>query len=453
MIVQLIKKRFLKNEREGSALLVALLVMGVLMAISLALSSLIFRELRITRDLLDSGRAYYAAESGIEVALYKVRNNLPGWEPNPDQGEYKFLEVSDDYASLGEYRVRNRCNAYPCFDEDEFDHGSVADLTAYYDVLDLNESINIPLFVADGNGGTIPVSNFTVEFFAPFDPDRHLDIAIKNQGNFELTGWDILRWKVFGINTSAPPDEQVTRSISDFTAIATARNQVDTVFTEEGEVVDEGAFLEAIGNIADEPSWFGSISCSEVPGANRYTDRITCNKYGTRQKVVTGETYQLDEDDRAGSYLAICDNTEAREHYNYGAGNNIDKEDIFECYPISTFLQQHEYNYLSLTNLMNPAIFPDSFNQRQKQALSKLYFRVELFGDVSNPNENNQTVREFADITANGYSGDAKQSINVQLRRGGFMPVFNFSLYSTYQTEEHEAEGYYYEDEDPFALE
>ncbi|MFH1218662.1 MAG: hypothetical protein V1679_02375, partial [Candidatus Peregrinibacteria bacterium] len=86
--------------------------------------------------------------------------------------------------------------------------------------------------------------------------------------------------------------------------------------------------------------------------------------------------------------------------------------------------REHELNYLTLTNLMNPAVFKDDVN---KEAKSRLFFMVEMF-DI-------ETVREFADITAVGYSGGTKQSINVKKQRGEFMPVFHFSLYSTYGAE------------------
>jgi hypothetical protein len=82
---------------------------------------------------------------------------------------------------------------------------------------------------------------------------------------------------------------------------------------------------------------------------------------------------------------------------------------------------------------MNPSILKKSYSAEERARLSKLYFRVELFGDLSDPNSNNQTVREYADIISNGYSGDTKQSISVSVKRGSFMPVFNFSLYSTYE--------------------
>lgn len=436
-------KKFLgKNwgDVRGTALLVSLLVMGVLIAISLILSSLILRETRVVKDLIDAGKAYYAAESGVEMALYELNNKLPGWEPEVLENGYKSFEISENYSSVGEFKVANRCNAYPCFDED-FDvsgeFGPVPAHKEFYGVLDLNESITIPLFVAEDDGtGVANVGNFVVEFFAPFDPGRHLNITADN-----LSGWDVLRWKVFGIRKGeSGVGAGVTESISDFTALSLAnRAQEDGV--------------ESFSTNATNPSWFGSLrnGCSDgvtdEQKDSRYNSDIICNLYeGAQQNIqavsIEGQVSKV----IAGN----CWPWEAREYYLYqyeGDERKLESDDIHSCYGIKEFLNAHELNYLSLTNLINPAVFNVGAN---KEALSKLYFRVELFNDGDTLNDEgvasgNQTVREFAEITANGYSGDAKQSIDVRLKRNSFMPVFHFSLYSTYMNESagHDQEYWY----------
>jgi hypothetical protein len=393
----------IKN-RKGSALLTALLVMGILIAVSMALSSLIFREVRITRSFIDSGQAYYSAESGIEIALYGLNTQLPGWEPK-ETGDYKSFKVDDEMNTVGEVKVKNSCKAYPCFDEDEFDIGKSGGkeplLSEFYDVLDLNESINIPLFVVKKNEESgileeVPVKDFTVEFYSNFNPKT--DLKFKMEAGDFLSGWDVLRWKVFGIRNEIP---YVTESVSDFTAFSVL-NSSD---------VTNSAY----------PSWFGTVDCND--SEDRYSSDITCVFYAAYIKE-------------------ICSNLQAREYYSYtyeGSERGIEDGGIQNCYPIGNFLNSHKLNYLSLTNLMNPAVFKEGVD---KESLSKIYFRVELFGEGEKPAE---TVREVADITSNGYSGDNKQSINVKIRRGSFMPVFHFSLYSTYK------DGgikYYQEDEE-----
>ncbi len=408
-------------EKSGSALLTALLVMGVLMSVSLALSSLVLREIYTTREVLDAGMAYYGAESGIEVSLYNIKHNLPGWETNGK--DFVPLQIDDEKKVVTEYKVDNTCNAYPCFGSD-FDKGSAEiDLTAFYDILDLNESITIPLFVVGNDYKEHKVQNFTVEFYGIFNPTN--DLKVKGKKGFNLSGWDILRWKILGISNDNAVKNK-TESISDFTALSTWA---------------QGEGLNAKKNVTDakRPSWFGSVNCSANANANankgeRYTDKITCIGYGSgAQAVHLG-------DDIAKTVVGNCLNTEAREHYIYANG---EVQSTASCYPISTFLQEHRLNYLTLTNLMNPAVFDDKFNEDEKLAMSKIYFRIELFGEngevLNGQSENavydNKTVREYAEIVSNGYSGNSKQSISVNLKRDSFMPVFNFSLYSTYKTE------------------
>lgn len=417
------------TNRRGTALLVALLVMGVLIAVSLILSSLIFREVRITGDIVDSGKAYYAAESGIEIALFELENNLPGWGTENKDGDpaYLALQLDEEFDAVGEYKVDNSCNAYPCFDPD-VDHKN-APASAYYSYLDLNESVTIPLFVME-NGQEKPVQEFTVQFYAAFDLD---DLNLQNANSDKLSGWDILRWKLFGIydGPNVVGDAIVTETISDFTAISTYRqDQLPSTF--DLEVPD-------FGNIPSDPSWFGSVDCDNQPG--RDNNDIQCNPYVEdvyaepayfTNKLYEDATSDQEEEIQQSGYesgilVGQCTNTEAREVYVYGGDGKIDdSDDIKECYPIGDFLDTHRLNYLVLTNLMNPAVIKDTFSPSQKSLLSRLYYRVEVFGD-------DEVVREFAQIESNGYSGDIKQSIDVQIKRGSFMPVFNFTLYSTYK--------------------
>lgn len=418
----------LSKNRRGTALLVALLVMGVLIAVSLILASLIFREVRITNDVVDAGKAYYAAESGIEIALFELDNNLPGWGTQEDGAgipQYQALKLDDEFDSVGEYRVDNSCNSYPCFDPD-IDQDS-APLSAYYNHLDLNESVTIPLFVVK-DGKEIPAKNFSVQFYAAFNLD---DLKLDKTN---LSGWDILRWKLFGLYNGT----NATETISDFTAISTYRQDqkdLNIADLESGGIPD-------FGNIASNPSWFGSVSCTGQAG--RDNDDITCNPYEDVLSETAYFTKKLYESATAGADASVqqggyesgivvgqCTNTQAREVYVYGGDGKIDDSDIQDgihsCYEIGDFLATHHLNYLVLTNLMNKAVLDETkFSPEQKDILSRLYYRVEVF-------DGDEVVREFASIEANGYSGDIKQSIDVKIKRGSFMPVFNFTLYSTYK--------------------
>ncbi len=397
----------------------ALLVMGVLMAVSLALSALIFRETRITKEFIDSGQAYYAAESAIEVGLYGLNNNLPGWGTEG----YESLKIDDDFNSVAELNVKNQCQAYPCFD-DGFDI-STAEPKEFYSVLGLNESITVPLFVVE-DGVAKDVTDFVVEFYAPFSPQD--DLNINPAADWQLSGWDVLRWKIMGI-TNQNPAKPVTETVSDFTAVS--MNNIGG---------------EQYSSNATNPSWFGTKDCDTVDSANRYTGDISCSPYFVG--VGNGKQVAFDPEDLgqvSKIYAGTCSQMEAREYYQYEyTGDEKKVASINGCYSIKTFLENHDLNYLTLTNLVNPSVFKDDKNE----ALTKLYFRIELFSESEGVTSSAETVREYADLTANGYSGKTKQSINVKLKRNSFMPVFNFSLYSTYMEEGHGDEYWYGAEDD-----
>ncbi|MBD3330561.1 hypothetical protein GF354_03445 [Candidatus Peregrinibacteria bacterium] len=383
------KKKF---NNKGSALLVALLIMGVLISISLALSGLIFREVRVTKALLDSGKAYYAAESGVEEALYYLNTELPGWSTDRNIGK-----TSD--SSAFEYEVKNACNSYPCFDSGEYEVRNVP-YEVFYDVLNLNETLTIPLFTVK-DGEIQSVTDFTVEFFPAFDPST--DLKIKN-----VSGWDILRWKIFGMTKIG--DSYETESIGDFTAFSSGS-------APNGENI--------FANV-ERPSWFGTVDCDDS-GLER----------GSSIGGIKCPTYVLNISNSEDG--KVCTNTQARDYWGYQEG---EVRTIHDCYEIGKFLEDHSagknnstgLNYLTLTNMMNPSVLDDQkfWSKAEREKASRLYFRIETY--------DKDTVREFAEIVSNGYSGSSKQSLSVQIRRGSFMPVFNFSLYSTYKDEE-EGEG------------
>ncbi len=62
-----------KFAEEGNVLLLALLVMAGIMTAGLAISAIILNEIRQARNIDFSAVAYYAGESGVEQALYKLR--------------------------------------------------------------------------------------------------------------------------------------------------------------------------------------------------------------------------------------------------------------------------------------------------------------------------------------------------------------------------------------------
>ncbi len=66
------KKNKSGGGQKGVALYLALLIMAILLSIGLALSVILMGQMRMIKGMGDSVIAFYAADTGIEKALYKL---------------------------------------------------------------------------------------------------------------------------------------------------------------------------------------------------------------------------------------------------------------------------------------------------------------------------------------------------------------------------------------------
>ncbi|MCC7197557.1 hypothetical protein IT413_05185 [Candidatus Peregrinibacteria bacterium] len=400
------------TNRKGSSLLVAILVMGILMTITLGLSSLIIREINQTGDVVAAGMAYYSAEAGVENALLDLREHLPGYQTKglpqavalTDSGVKEWITqtgVEPDY----QYNIRNKGNAYPYFDADVpiylepgvgvtkkfLYEGSNEDaLEATYNVLPLSDTVTIPLFSDCGDGTFEDVQDFVLQYYVNFEADESVKLAAK-----QLEDFDILRWKVFGTPTDGDATVATrTHAISDF-------------------------FPAATGNSAAHPVCIGSSS--------ELTDGciLPVAKY-----VTEGDTIE----DLGDVW------SQARQCYVGDAGNMVTSGlGIKKGCTIKDFIFNHKKNYLTITNIVNPDIVGVS-NPQLRDKRANIYYRILAKRDVSGTTcvsgvqaDEDVMPREYAHIRSDGFSSDGKvkQSIDVNLKLNNFLPVFNFSLYHT----------------------
>lgn len=63
----------MKKQNKGVSLLITLLIMSAFLAIALGISKLTLGEIKLVRDIPSSLIAYYAAEAGLERAIYEER--------------------------------------------------------------------------------------------------------------------------------------------------------------------------------------------------------------------------------------------------------------------------------------------------------------------------------------------------------------------------------------------
>jgi hypothetical protein len=383
---------------KGSALIIALLIMGILMTLALGLSNLVIREVSITTDIVNSGKAYFAAEAGIESALLDLHQNLPGYETEKvvTDGEFEAgnetyqAGISEDAGLEYDYQIENRTHTIPHIDTEIIDPAIVnADKSRTFNVLRLNETVTIPLFVSDESGETINVSDFRVEYYIARDA-----ISPSWIGRGDQEDIDMLRWKITGIKelgaspgsgTNAPP-KLLTESIGDYlpTISGSDENQRTCFGTEE-------SLISRVFNGINYDAECLEATHGKIYSYAReaYTFDIRKNDEGEFEYVTVSHLYEDNDQMTIGS-----------------------------------FLENHSHNYLTLTNIFNPSMIRglSDFEKRQN---ARIYYRIVI------PNENEYTIREFAKITSVGYVRRLRKRIEALIRPDKFMPVFNFSLYRT----------------------
>lgn len=107
--------RKLKNQK-GVSILLVVMILGVIIVVSLAVNDLVLRQTKLSITLGESTQAYYAAESGVEEGLYKLRNGIEfigGRQVNLSGDSYYNMETETEEAitiikSEGNYKETKR---------------------------------------------------------------------------------------------------------------------------------------------------------------------------------------------------------------------------------------------------------------------------------------------------------------------------------------------------------
>lgn len=385
------------TEKRGSAILISLLVMAVLVVISLGLNSLIVSELVVQRDEVERLKAFYAAESGIERGLLDVyEKNMPGFtrpyliakdissaETNILDDKYftapEPLTKGDGSGYNYRYQVVGQDMELPCsYDPQKNDD--------YY-LLEANQSATIPLhkYVEGADLEKEEVKDFLVEYYvegAGLTPGAIAQILDKV---------DVLRWKILGINTSINQNYrrsltgQFTDSISDYLP------------------------LNSLTNTSENPSQFATkVGLLSLAGGK--SDIWTKANYYYKRTDVSDASADYYRNDRSKTISDFLDQN------------------------IST--DKHEFNYLMLTNVLgentkleggrfvrddsNPAY--DDLTGKQK-----LFYRIKA-DDTQEGNKQTLACEGFL-VRSDGVFRNAKQSIDMKISLDTFLPVFDFVLY------------------------
>ena len=423
-----------KGAKSGSALLITLLMLGVLMTLVLGISTLVIREIGVTQSIVDANKAYYSAEAGVENALLDLSQHKPGYEPK--DGSVKFQADKDAYdANFSyEYDISNQSDTVPGFSDtkpifvepsmvDGGSDGQVVDcklsdakspfalaytkedlytncVRATFRKLPLNQTDIVPLFSDDGSSSTREVDDFLVEYY----------LNIRNGSGLwgEFTGlplnqFDVLRWKIYG-QPKTDNGVQRTESIADF-------------------------YPGVENNGPNSPVCIGTYSAIGVEDGCLYPS--------LSKRPPTDADKNVDLNDvTLWSAARECYQTDAGVAVTGGALiKGTTRGDLTGC-SMRDFIDNHKENYLILTNMVNPNIVGISNTHDPSQlARADIYYRVVARKDVVGESAAPKLVKDFATISAQGYAaaGHVVKSLEVQYKAPGFLPVFNFSLYKTLQ--------------------
>ena len=115
-------------KNKGTALFLTGVIISIALAVGIGVSTISFRELRITRTILPSFQAFYAADAGVECAYY--------WDDqDPSLSKYGPTQTSSfSIACLGNnnavtYSMSGSGARIYTFDTMDLDNGTCVDVT------------------------------------------------------------------------------------------------------------------------------------------------------------------------------------------------------------------------------------------------------------------------------------------------------------------------------------
>lgn len=99
--------------KGAAAILLTILISSVLLIIALGASSIILIQLKMSKSIEESMKAFYAADAGAEKCLFNKKNgNFPCSSGSLDNGaEYSLSNVdanSSSFTSTGIFKTVNR---------------------------------------------------------------------------------------------------------------------------------------------------------------------------------------------------------------------------------------------------------------------------------------------------------------------------------------------------------
>ena len=100
----------MNNKKNGFALLIAVIFMSVMLAFGLALGSLSYKQQVLASSAIESQYAFYAADAGLECALYAdQQGNLFAYPPGvPQSAPAMTCDGSSPVSATFSYSANNQ---------------------------------------------------------------------------------------------------------------------------------------------------------------------------------------------------------------------------------------------------------------------------------------------------------------------------------------------------------
>lgn len=293
----------LQKNRDGSALLIALIIMGILLTIAIGVSELLIRSVRDSKQLIDRTKAWYRAEAGIETALVKVTRNPPGYEEK---------EERNNTNNFG-YSISAAATTVP-----ELPYPEASDAESFSELL-MGQTVSIPLF-----SGTNPAQGIT-----RFKLVYKIEPKLKIEGGRLPEALDILRWKIFGRTLDGTQTEVINE-------IAPERGELSCVGTEISECYPTGKYYKQSGENDElqfiEKEFISNFLESHTQNFLVITNMVNVDLIGgtlgkkTKQKLASIWYKVIQLDDQTSDRLTLPTVTVTADGYEKNTKQSIDLE-------------------------------------------------------------------------------------------------------------------------------
>ena len=130
----------LSDKHHGNALIVAIVLIALFIILTFGISTLILQSTVAITSVESAHKAFYASESGIEEALFSLKNHFPGFEETKEGA----LGTSP-FATPYTYTIKARTNRIPA-------EGT--------NTLLPDQSVSLALYKDVGQGNVVTIENF-----------------------------------------------------------------------------------------------------------------------------------------------------------------------------------------------------------------------------------------------------------------------------------------------------